>query len=177
MIKKLIPNPIIIIAVFTLLVLAVGVVFIANQSKPKSPEKENLIGDYYPQVSREHIDPGAPHQPYNSNPPTSGQHYAQPANVGIYDNELPDEQLIHNLEHGHVWISYRVSSASAELVNSLKQIVKDNSRLVILTPREKNDSLIAVASWTRLLKLDNLDKQKIVDFIKTNRGHAPEFLP
>lgn len=170
-------NPVIVIAILSVAVLAGGVVFISRQSEPQTPEEQNLLGEYIPEQGREHIDPGQGHAPYSSNPPTSGPHYLGPAEVSIYDNELADEQLIHNLEHGHVWITYKTSSASAELIEKLKGTVQENSRLVVLTPREANDSLIALASWTRLLKLDQFDKEKIVDFIKTNRGNAPEFVP
>ncbi len=174
--KRLI-NPIVVLIAFTA-VLAVGGAFLINHlSRPKPPQEQALLGDFIPEEGRDHIPTGTKHMAYSSNPPTSGPHYVQPAAAGIYDRELPNEQLIHNLEHGHVWISYKTSSASAELIENLKTVVKENSRLVILTPREANDSLIALASWTRLLKLDHFDKQVIVDFIKTNRGHAPEFIP
>ena len=175
MLKKV--NPIIVIVLLTVVVLIIGVFFVTKQTSPKPPEQQGLLGEYVPEQGREHIPEGSPHEQYSSNPPTSGSHHTQPQEAGIYDNELPDEYLVHNLEHGHVWISYKTSSASAELVENLKQVAKENARLVVLTPREKNDSLIALASWTRLLKLDQFDKDKIVDFIKTNRGHAPEFVP
>ena len=38
--------------------------------------------------SRDHIAVGAEHLVYNSNPPTGGWHYAQPAQTGIYDKEF-----------------------------------------------------------------------------------------
>lgn len=167
----------IVFAIFTLIILGVGFVITLKFTNPKQPEDENLLGIFIPEQGREHIPEGTSHPVYTSNPPTSGPHYAQPAQAGIYDSELEDERVIHNLEHGHVWISYKPSSASAELISNLKKVVDENSRMVILSPREANDSLIALASWTRLLKLDYFDNDKIVDFIKTNRGHAPELLP
>src|SRR3990167_5703120 len=64
-----------------------GLVFWSRQ------EQENKPGGAVPELGRDHINVGAEHEPYNSNPPTSGQHYASPANWGIYDAPLPDEQL------------------------------------------------------------------------------------
>src|SRR3989338_5338229 len=69
--------------------------------------EENRPGEPFPIQGRDHIAVGAQHEPYRSNPPTSGSHYAQPADWGVYEQELPDEQLIHNLEHGGIWISYK----------------------------------------------------------------------
>src|SRR3989338_8411314 len=69
-------------------------------------DKQPLPGEAFAIQGQEHIAVGASHPEYNSNPPTSGWHYAQSANWGVYQTELPDEQVIHNLEHGGVWISY-----------------------------------------------------------------------
>ena len=43
---------------------------------------------------------------YNSNPPTSGPHYAQWTKRGIYNEPIEDGYLIHSLEHGYIVISY-----------------------------------------------------------------------
>ena len=77
--------------------------FIFQSSKPQPP----AVGESFPILTSTHIKVDATHLPYNSNPPTSGDHYAQPADWGVYQNELPDEQLVHNLEHGGIWISYK----------------------------------------------------------------------
>ncbi len=45
---------------------------------------------------------------------------------------------------------------------------------VILTPREANDTTIALASWARLLTLNDYDPATVRDFVETNRGQAPE---
>ena len=52
-----------------------------------------------------HITDGSSHPPHNSNPPSSGWHYAQPTNGGFYNESIPDEAVIHNLEHGDIWIA------------------------------------------------------------------------
>ena len=64
----------------------------------------------YPDLGQEHIPVGAEHPPYNSNPPSSGWHYAETAKLGFYDvdeSTPADENLIHNLEHGEIWVAYR----------------------------------------------------------------------
>ncbi|MCA9217343.1 MAG: DUF3105 domain-containing protein, partial [Planctomycetales bacterium] len=44
----------------------------------------------------------------------------------------------------------------------------------ILTPRAANDSAIVLASWARLLTLDEFNATTIRNFVETNRGQAPE---
>lgn len=111
---------------------------------------------------------------YNSNPPTSGDHYAAAAPARFYDKELPDEQLVHNLEHGHIWISYK-PNLSAEVIDILKNFSGGN---VIVIPRSKNDADIALAAWGRLDKFnvegENVDEQRIKDFISRYQNRGPE---
>src|SRR3989304_4285331 len=134
------------------------------------------IGQFIADQGREHIEKGAKHPAYNSNPPTSGWHYTNPADWGVNQKELADEQLIHNLEHGGIWISYS-EKLDGKSVDLLEKFVDGYSTKVILTPRVKNDSPIVVAAWNRLLKLDSFDEQKITEFIKAYKDKGPEFVP
>lgn len=43
---------------------------------------------------------------YNSNPPTSGSHFAIWAKPGVYDRLISDGYFIHSMEHGYVVIWY-----------------------------------------------------------------------
>lgn len=53
-------------------------------------------------------------QTYNSNPPTSGRHFASWAKRGVYDRVLSDGYLIHALEHGYVILSYNCGEKGKE---------------------------------------------------------------
>ena len=56
-------------------------------------------------VSSPHIAPDSDPGEYNSDPPTSGLHYASEAEAGFYDENIythPAGYLVHNLEHGYV---------------------------------------------------------------------------
>jgi hypothetical protein len=128
-----------------------------------------------------------------SNPPTYGAHHGfdpqgidgnpgiTPRPTGIYTTEQPEEDLIHNLEHGHVWISYNPNLISERDRQALERLVRDGSPNpngggvgVILTPRAANDTMIALASWARLLTLDSFDATAIRNFVLANRGKSPE---
>lgn len=130
-------------------------------------------GVAYPDQGRDHIARGTPHAAYNSNPPTSGWHDSSPAAWGFYTNEIADEILVHNLEHGGIWISYRDPN-DQEVIDKLSELIRRFPSKVIVTLRPKNDSRIAVAAWTRLLKLDQYDENQILDFIKAYRNRGPE---
>lgn len=169
----------------TFILVGVGVWFL---SKNQTVSQNQVLGEAavvskpvegtvdYTIVGRDHIAQGTAGSGYNSNPPTSGPHWAAAARNGVYDKQLPDEQLIHNLEHGHVWISYKPDTAD-EVKNKLKEIVEKDSWKVVLAPREQNDSKIALVVWGRVLKMDQPDWDKIEAFIKTYRNRGPENTP
>lgn len=122
---------------------------------------------------REHIPVGAPHPEYNSNPPTSGSHYDQPENFGVYQEELRDETAVHNLEHGGIWISYH-PDIDEKIKEKIEDIGEKYSGSVVVSPRSANDSPIALASWGRLEKLSSFDEDRIIEFIKRNKNKSPE---
>lgn len=122
---------------------------------------------------RDHIPVNSPRPDYNSNPPTSGSHYAQPTDWGIYQEEQKDENAVHSLEHGGIWISYK-PDIDKETKGKLEEIGKRYPNSVVVSPREANDTPIAVASWGRLEKLTTFDENRIVEFIKRNKNKSPE---
>ena len=134
------------------------------------------LGERIDDQGRDHISRGQPHPAYNSNPPTSGWHTPEVANWGSFRTELPDELVLHNLEHGGVWISYK-DPGDGTLVEKLEGLVSRYRSKVIVTPRAKNDRPIAVAAWGRLMKLDAYDEKRIVAFIEAFRNKGPERVP
>lgn len=134
------------------------------------------LGEKIPGQGLAHIQLGQPHPPYNSNPPTSGWHTPQTARWGAHRTEVPDEIVLHNLEHGGIWISYK-DPKDTELIEKLEALVSRYRSKVILTPRPRNDSPIAVAAWERLMKLDVYDEQRIVAFINAFKNKGPERVP
>lgn len=155
--------------VFIALVIA-GIYWVAVTAEKS---EESRPGEEIPIVSREHINVGDPHEPYNSNPPTSGPH-AGPLPWGFSEEEVADEDAIHNLEHGGIWISYK--DLDQQSIDTLREIARENAFSVVVSPREANDSKVAVASWGRLMKLDSVDFEAIMEFIRKNKNKSPERL-
>jgi hypothetical protein len=131
-------------------------------------------------VPSEHVSGDIDYSDY-TNPPTYGPHHPTvsgvvPRPTGVYDTEQDDEDLVHNLEHGHVWISYNPLFLDADDVQALEELVVSfgQDAGVILTPRSINTSVIALASWGHLLELNEYNEATIREFAATNRGHSPE---
>lgn len=110
-------------------------------------------------------------------PPSIGPHFSQPWPVGVYDDQAPDGNAVHALEHGVVWFSYNPELISEDLLEVLRDVAGDFRRDVILSPRPQNDSAIYAVSWGRVLKIDGTaggEEQLLRDFVETNRNRSPE---
>ncbi|MEE8336968.1 MAG: DUF3105 domain-containing protein [Dehalococcoidia bacterium] len=110
-------------------------------------------------------------------PPSIGPHFAQPWPVGSYEEQVPDGNVVHALEHGIVWFSYNPELISEDLLEVLRDVAGDFRRDVILSPRPQNDSAIYAVSWGRVLKIDGTagsEEQLLRDFVETNRNRSPE---
>lgn len=156
-----------VIAIIAIILVIYGIFLLISRTTTPRP------GESFAIQGREHIPVGSEHPEYNSNPPTSGSHYAQPTNWGVYQEELEDGNVIHSMEHGGIWISYQ-PSIDDETKEKLEAIGKKYSGSVVVSPRSANDSLIALASWGRLEKLTSFDEALIVEFIKRNKNKSPE---
>ena len=161
-------NPLIITICCALPLIILGIMLLSRNKTPTlSP-----VGQEIPIEGREHVPEGTKVDYRNSNPPTSGNHWPTPADWGFYNTPLPDEQLVHNLEHGGIWISYKDIDDVTK--TKLLKLAQQYPQAVIVTPRSENDAKIAVASWGRLEKLDAFDEEKIIAFIRGNINKSPE---
>ena len=138
------------------------------------------MGEAFPIEGAAHVAEGTKVE-YRTNPPSSGAHYANPARWGVYDNALSDGSLVHNLEHGGIWISYKPSIPNTAK-EKLRAIAKSYRSKVILAPRAANDKDIAVVSWGRVYKFDlnadgGFDENSVRNYITKYKNTGPEIVP
>jgi hypothetical protein len=133
--------------------------------------------------------PGSPHEPYNSDPPTSGPHVRWVAPWGVHKAPVPLEVQVHNLEDGGVVIQYNCDCPDlvAKLetfplhpaVTSIPRAMfrhgdQTGSRLVV-APYPAMKHKIALTAWGRIDTMDHYDETRILQFIKAYIGidHHP----
>jgi hypothetical protein len=148
-------------------------------------QPEARPGIEIPIQGQNHIQEGEPHDPYNSEPPTSGPHYASPVQAGFYDEAPLDEYLVHNMEHGHIILWYNCSDLSAEACDELKDDLRGvmgraglspitGTLKLVAVPRPTLDKPIVLTSWGHLQELNGFDADAILTFIRAYRDEAPE---
>jgi len=168
---------IILIAGLVIIMVVAGVLLSGGGSTSAAQQFPNQVAN----VQNPHIQSLTdPHEPYNSNPPTSGWHYGATAPWGVQTQPIPDEITVHNLEHGGVIIHYRqdLDKATVDQLTTLTRELQQQSPCILLVPRpnDKLDVPIAVTSWTWLLKLQQFDAGSIRSFLRAHVDQGPEKL-
>src|SRR5881628_4244971 len=144
-------------------VVAAGVGYLAYRAVADLP------GVQMPSQGNLHIaSPESPHEPYNSDPPTSGPHLPYIAPWGVHTRPIPRELQVHNLEDGGVVVQYNCECP--DLAAKLKAVVQRYDRQVIVAPYPGMPYKIALTAWIRLDTLDELDEGRITRFIEAYRG-------
>jgi hypothetical protein len=132
-----------------------------------------------------HVAEGTDPGPFNTNPPTSGRHYASQFFAGFYEEEdvdvpFPAGYLIHSLEHGYVIFWYNcdlLNEVECETLKSEIRGVMDQAGnfKVIAYPWPSLDIPISMTSWGRILHFDEgFDAELAFSFVQNNRNKAPE---
>ena len=99
---------------------------------------------------------------YDQTPPAGGPHNPYWLNCGVYTEPQQNENAVHSLEHGAIWITYdpeRVDEAGVEALESVMP-----SSYAILSPYPGMDSPVAVSGWNHQLKVDDPTDPRIAEF-------------
>ena len=125
--------------------------------------------------------------PYDSNPPSGGDHYAVWAAFQSYDFAVPDGFLVHALEHGAVVFWYNCPDGCADEVAQAQAMIDalplddrcaglPTPRRTVLVPSPNLDARWAASSWGFLEKADCFDADALRGFYMEHSGHGPEDL-
>jgi hypothetical protein len=106
---------------------------------------------------------------YNSDPPTSGPHFAFTIAPGVYAEPVSDGLTVHAMEHGHVIVHY-ARSTPAETLRQLERLAKRYPRDVILAPRPGLGSGVVATAWGRIDRLDTYDEARLRHFVEQLRN-------
>ena len=116
---------------------------------------------------------------YNRFPPVGGPHdpvWAACDGV-VYDEAIRNENMVHSLEHGAVWIAYNPDTIATDDLAELTDLVPQTSFLV-MTPYPGLDTPLALQSWAHQLALDSASDPRFTQFIQAllrNPYTTPEY--
>lgn len=113
---------------------------------------------------------------YELRPSPGGPHHPAWANCGFYDQAVADEHLVHDLEHGAVWLAYAPDLAEAD-VERLHDLVRANDKTVAAPHPDLPAGVAVVASaWARQLEVTSVDDPRLERFVVRYQdgSQAPE---
>lgn len=110
--------------------------------------------------------------PYPLRPPPGGPHAGEWLECGVYDRPVRDENVVHALEHGTVWITYLPGTPAAD-VEALEGLLPDEG---ILSPYPEQPAPVVVTVWGRQLALSGADDPRLPLFLARfgDGGTSPE---
>lgn len=107
---------------------------------------------------------------YDQSPPFGGPHDQVWAECDgtVYPQPVRNENMVHALEHGTVWIAYNADEVKGKDLDKLKAKVQGQPYLM-LSPYPKLDKPISLQSWGHQLKVDKVSDPRVDEFIKSLR--------
>jgi hypothetical protein len=158
---------------------AVVVVVIATHKSSNSTDASNRYR--LPEVAAAkaikgvsyHVEPNHDHVTtavkYDTSPPTGGNHSQVWADCSgtVYKNAIANENAVHMLEHGAVWITYKPGLPAAQ-VATLAKLVDGVDRMA-MSPYPGLKTNISLQAWGYQLFVNSASDPRINDFIAALR--------
>jgi hypothetical protein len=118
---------------------------------------------------------------WNTDPPTNGPHYAVAAIFGIYDDELEPARVVHDLEHGGIFILYG-DEVPDSTVEQLETFYDDHKTGTIMAPLAWLGDEFALGAWVAegedakgyLAKCTAFDEDAVSAFFRAFQFLGPE---
>jgi len=167
-----------IIATVLIVALAVGVIgYAVSQNKKKSDAKnpDKIAGIVHKQF------PSGDHKTtvisYAESPPMGGPHAPIWADCEgtVYPKQIANENAVHDLEHGAVWITYK-PGLPADQLDVLTKLVAGQP-YTLLTPYEGLKTNVSLQAWGYQLFVDSATDprvQKFITALRLNQKNTPE---
>ena len=141
--------------------IAVALVAASGGGSGKLPSGTSTFAE----TNHQHVT-GAVH--YDRIPPAGGPHNPIWLNCGVYTRPVSNENAVHDLEHGAVWITYRPNLPAAEIVQ-LQQFVEShyvgNERYLVLSPYPGLPATVVASAWGAQLRLKGPDDPRLAAFV------------
>jgi hypothetical protein len=104
---------------------------------------------------------------YAQTPPAGGEHNPVWQNCGFYEEPISDENAVHSLEHGAVWITYQ-PDLSEDQISTLRDLAESQT-YILVSPYPGLDSPVVASAWGKQLQLESADDPALEQFISAYR--------
>lgn len=142
----------------------------AAYCRAEIPAAKQIHGvTYKKEPAHTHISQGT--ATYDATPPIGGNHspYWADCDGTVYPQPIANENAVHALEHGAVWVTYRQGLPQSQ-VDTLAQDVTGQNK-VFMSPYPNLSSTVSLQAWGYQLKVNSVTDPRIASFIGTLAGN------
>lgn len=104
---------------------------------------------------------------YAQVPPVGGEHNQVLQNCGYYPAPVANENAVHSLEHGAVWITYQ-QDLPVEQVNMIREKA-ENQTYVLASPYPDLPVPVVASAWGTQLQLESANDEALDAFLSAYR--------
>lgn len=101
---------------------------------------------------------------YPMKPPVGGDHSPVWMNCDgeVYKKAIPDENAVHALEHGSVWVTYTDKASAADVDKLAERVGKTPYSL--MSPYKDQAGTIMLSAWGKQVAVDGADDRRVAQF-------------
>jgi len=149
----------------------------ANYCRPELAQAKAINGVTYQKVPQHtHISSGT--VKYPQSPPIGGNHspYWADCNGTVYPQPIANENAVHPLEHGAVWVTYRQGLPPDQVATLAKNVT--GQQYVFMSPYPNLKTEVSLQAWGYQLFVNSVSDSRIPQFIATlshNQDTTPEY--
>ena len=117
------------------------------------------------------VDQGHTPEPvdYEQDPPAGGEHNPVWQNAAFYEVPIRNENAVHTMEHGAVWITYS-PGLPQDQKDALQEVAEGQDCLLASPyPSLPEDAPVVASAWGAQLRLEGADDPNLARFISAYR--------
>ncbi|TPQ23619.1 DUF3105 domain-containing protein [Streptomyces sporangiiformans] len=132
----------------------------AQSAAAKKPVKGEKSWDAK-KLSQNHV---AKRVSYPMNPPVGGDHHQawMTCDGTVYTKAIPNENAVHSLEHGAVWVTYNKKAADADVKRLADKV--DKTPYTLMSPVDDQAGAITLSAWGHQLSVKKASDPRVEQF-------------
>ncbi|HVQ19285.1 MAG TPA: DUF3105 domain-containing protein [Actinomycetes bacterium] len=104
---------------------------------------------------------------YTQTPPVGGEHDPQWQTCAFYDQPIRNENAVHSLEHGAVWVTYDPNLSKADIATLKSKVTGD---YLLVSPYPGLPAPVVASAWNNQVQLDGVDDPRLEQFVTQFRN-------
>ena len=104
---------------------------------------------------------------YAQAPPAGGEHNDVWQNEGFYEEPVRDENAVHTLEHGAVWVTYS-PDLPPDQKDQIQELVEGQA-CMLASPHADLPTPVVASAWGKQLTLESADSPDLERFVRAFR--------